>query len=197
MNTTVSVVGVDTAGKSLAEFSDVLEARIGLGLQAWGTVIQSQARRNIAEHHFTGLTERSTTVSAVTKEGPVSTVTVGVHGGLAPQARPLELGWRSSTGKQPPSDAIYRWLTGSSKGAAALSGGGVEVKRNKSGFITGSRSRRVSGSDESRARGLAFVIARKIGRRPGFKIGALHWLSNAMVETVERGRAAFLAKVRS
>ena len=189
----VVVVGKDKVEASLAAYAGPeMEARLGLGLQAWGQVVQGGARANLHSHHFTGRAEQSTTVSGPSVSGSTVAVTVGIHGGLAPEGRPLEFGWASSSGKQPPSEPIYQWLTGSSQGAAVLTSAGGSVSR-KGGFIAGARSGRTS--DESTARGLAFVIARNIGKKC-FALGALHWLSKASVETIEEGKTAFLRVVR-
>ena len=189
----VVIVGKDKVEASLAAYAGPeMEARLGLGLQAWGQVVQRGARANLHPHHFTGRAEQSTSVSGPTVSGSTVAVTVGIHGGLAPEGRPLEFGWKSDSGKQPPSEPIYQWLTGSSQGAAVLSSAGGSVNR-KGGFIVGSRSSRTS--DESTARGLAFVIARNIGKK-GYALGKLSWLSRAAVETIEAGKSAFLRAMK-
>jgi hypothetical protein len=192
----VVVVGKDKVEAAITGLAGPeMDARIGLGLKAWGQVIQTAARENLHGHHFTGRAEQSTTVSEPSTVGNTIGVTVGIHGGLAPEGRPLEFGWSSATGKQPPTAPIVEWLTGSSQGAAVLSAAtGAQVNRKK-GFIVGARAGRLAASDESKAQGLAFVIARNIGRR-GFSFGPLHWLSKAAAETVGQGKAALLRTVK-
>ena len=191
MEVSVVIVGQDKVMAALAALGGPeMDARIGSGLQAWGQVIQTAARRNLADHHFTGRAEQFTTVEGPVVSGSSIAVTIGIHGGLAPEGRPLEFGWASSSGKQPPSQPIYEWLTGSSAGRSVLTGFGASVNTTKAGFIPGSR--RVP--SESTARGLAFLIARSIGRR-GYSFGALHWLSKAASDTIEDGKAAFLRVV--
>lgn len=191
----MSVVVVDRAKVEAAISALVPETaeRLGVGLQAWGQTIQMAARRNLHPHHYTGRAERATTVSSVTDTGMSLSITVGIHGGLAPEGRPLEFGWSSTSGKQPPSQPIYEWLTGSGQGATVLTSFGGSVNTTKAGFIAGSRSGRTD--QESVARGLAFIIARSIGRK-GYSFGALHWLSKATVETIEQGKLALLRAVR-
>jgi hypothetical protein len=186
----VVIVGMDKVKATLAQWSGPeLDARMGTGLMAWGQVVQTQARQNLHSHHFHGTAEMATTVSSPVSSGTSTSVTVGIHGGLAPEGRPLEFGWASSSGKQPPSGPIYEWLTGSSQGAAALSS--IATVKTKGGFISGSKSNRLAASDESAARGLAFVIARSIGKR-GYSFGALNWLSKAAVSTITAGKDAFM-----
>ena len=195
MEVSVVIVGQDKVVAALSALGGPeMDARIGSGLQAWGQVIQTAARRNLADHHFTGRAEQFTTVEGPVVSGSTVGVTIGIHGGLAPEGRPLEYGWASSSGKQPPSQPIYEWLTGSSAGRSVLTGFGASVNTTKAGFIPGSRSARVSSSEESTARGLAFLIARSIGRR-GYSFAALHWLSKAASDTIEDGKAAFLRVV--
>ena len=190
----VVIVGADKVKAAIASLSGPeMDARVGRGLMAWGQVIQTAARRNLHGHHFTGRAEQSTSVSEPTVSGSTVGVTIGIHGGLAPEGRPLEFGWASSSGKQPPSQPIYEWLTGSSQGANVLTSFGGSVNRTGEGFIVGAKSGRTS--QESTARGLAFVIARNIGRR-GYSFGPLHWLSKAATETISEGRAAFLRVVQ-
>lgn len=162
-----------------AALRELTTTRAAAGLTAGAFAIQRRAKANLAPHHFHGRAEQQTTVGAPTFEPGLVTVGVGIHGGVAPEGRPLEFGWKSSGGKRPPSSAIEDWLTGSSQGAAILaSAAGVAIKRNSRGFITGAKARRVGADDRSKVKGLAFVIARNIGRR-GYSFGALHWLENA------------------
>ena len=193
----VVVVGKDKVEAAISSLAGPeMDARIGSGLVAWGQVIQRAARANLKTHHFTGRAEQSTSVSEPSMGSNTISVTVGIHGGLAPEGRPLEFGWASATGKQPPSEPIYQWLTGSSQGAAVLSAAtGAQVNRTSKGFIVGARAGRLAATDESKARGLAFVIARNIGKR-GFSFGPLHWLSKASAETIESGKAALLRTVK-
>ena len=193
MEVSVVIVGQDKVMAALAALGGPeMDARIGSGLQAWGQVIQTAARRNLADHHFTGRAEQFTTVEGPVVSGSSIAVTIGIHGGLAPEGRPLEYGWASSSGKQPPSQPIYEWLTGSSAGRSALIGFGASVNTTKAGFIPGSA--RLPASEESTARGLAFLIARSIGRK-GYSFGKLSWLSKAASDTIEDGKAAFLRVV--
>ncbi len=120
---------------TLEREAELLRRRARDGLPAAGAAVQAAARANLAEHRFRGTAEEATTVSPVRSEGDEDVVTVGVHDlGLAPHARALEFGWRSRTGRQPPSAPIAAW--------------GLER-----GIV-----------DEREAPGFGFVVARRIGR---------------------------------
>ena len=205
----VVVVGKDKVEAAISSLAGPeMDARIGSGLVAWGQVIQRAARANLKTHHFTGRAEQSTSVSAPSMGSNTISVTVGIHGGLAPEGRPLEFGWASATGKQPPSEPIAKWLVSSSAGMSILeSAGSSAVRRGQKVSTIGNvhllteggrltrRGTIASASQDSVAKGLAFVIARNIGKR-GFSFGPLHWLSKASAETIEQGKAAFLRTVK-
>lgn len=135
---------------------ELLVRRAEEGLAEAGEIIQEAARANLDPYAYNYTASDQTTVSKVSRIGETSEITVGVHDlGLAPHARALEFGWKSATGKQPPTEPIAEWL---------------EVKL---------------GVDPQKSPGIAFVIARRIGHgdatRPGggFSFGALHWLQRA------------------
>ena len=156
---TISVRFENTERVLHALTPDAYEAKAEQGLIDAAHAIERDAKANLHEHHFRGTTERNTTTSAIERDGDRSWVTVGVHGGQAPQARPLEFGWKSESGKMPPIQPIADWLV--SKGYAGPSKGTKATKTADAGV-----------------RGLAFVIARNIKRR-GFSFGPLHWLGRA------------------
>jgi hypothetical protein len=165
------------------------------GLLAGAHAVQRKAKENLAPHHYKGRAEQQTTVSAPLITPGSVTVTVGIHGGIAPEGRPLEYGWKSAGGKQPPTQAIADWLISSGRGASMLSSAGVELRRNKAGFITGAKARRVAPTDASKVKGLAFVIARNIKRR-GYSFGELHWLENALRDETPTVLAELLKATR-
>lgn len=138
---------------------EAYQSRAEHGLIDAAHAMERDAKANLKEHHFRGTTERNTTTSELQRNGDVSTVTVGIHGGMAPQGRPLELGWASQSGKMPPIQPIADWLV--SKGYAGPKSGNKATK-----------------TADSAVRGLAFVIARNIQRR-GFSFGPIHWLGRA------------------
>lgn len=178
---TIRILGKEAV---LARFDvairELTTTKAAAGLTRGGIAIQTRAKANLKPHHYHGRAEQQTTVSAPLITPTSVSVTVGIHGGVAPEGRPLEYGWKSGAGKRPPSSAIEDWLTGSSQGAAILaSATGVAVKRNSRGFIASGKSSRVAADDRSKVKGLAFVIARNIGKR-GFAFGELHWLESAV-----------------
>jgi hypothetical protein len=178
MFTVLNVAEVEAA---LAAAGSRILGQAAVGLEQAGVVVQTNARRNLADHHYTGRAERMTVVSPPLITPESISVTVGIHAGTAPEGRPLEYGWKSESGKQPPTEPILQWLQSSGKGAGLLASAGINVRRNKAGFITGSRAQRVAPNQAAKARSIAFLIARKIGRR-GYSFGKLGWLSGGLEE---------------
>ena len=174
--TQFTVLGLDEVlARMQAELGPLMEAKVARGLELGGIAVQGAARQNLSSHHYHGTAENQTTVSPpIIAAGSVE-VTVGIHGGLAPEGRPLEFGWASSSGKQPPTSAIAEWLT--SKPGLIPS---PNVTRNAQGFVR-RRGTVAAIASESAVRGMAFVIARNIKRR-GYSFGALHWLEQAMTD---------------
>jgi hypothetical protein len=174
------VVGLDSVlARMQAELGPLMTAKVARGLELGGIAIQGAARQNLASHHFEGTAENQTTVSPPLISGHSVAVTVGIHGGLAPEGRPLEFGWKSDSGKMPPVLPIAEWLVKK----------GIGQDRNAKGFVSygkGGKSARVAeagfgaafpGSTVS----MAFLIARKIQKR-GYSFAPLHWLERAMTD---------------
>ena len=182
MSIQIVIEGVAETRAAIVQTADVTLAKVGEGLVGWGHLIEYAGKANLAPHHWHGTAEQSTVTVGPVIEGDQVVVSVGLHGGMAPEGRPLEYGWKSESGKQPPISAIAEWLT--SKPGLIPS---PNVTRNSSGFIR-RRGTIAAISQEAAVRSLAFVIARNIGRR-GYSFGALHWLRDAMVETREEGLA--------
>ena len=170
------VVGLDNVQRNLAlQLGPLMLEKVAAGLERGGFAVQAAARANLAPHHYHGTAEQQTTVSPPLITAGNVTVTVGIHGGLAPEGRPLEFGWASAAGKQPPTKAIAEWLT--SKPGLIPS---ANVSRNARGFVR--RKGTIAAiASESAVRGMAFVIARNIKRR-GYSFGSLHWLDGALDE---------------
>ena len=138
---------------------EAYQSRAEHGLIDAAHAMERDAKANLKEHHFRGQTERNTTTSDIDRQGDRSVVTIGIHGGMAPQGRPLEFGWKSESGKMPPIQPIADWLV--SKGIAGPAKGTKATK-----------------TADSAVRGFAFVIARNIQRR-GYSFPPLHWLGRA------------------
>lgn len=173
-----TVLGLDEVlARMQAELGPLMTAKVARGLELGGIAIQGAARQNLSEHHFHGTAENQTTVSPPLITGTSVAVTVGIHGGLAPEGRPLEFGWKSDSGKMPPVLPIAEWLVEK----------GIGQERNAKGFISygkGGKSARVKEAAFGAAFpgatvSMAFLIARKIQKR-GFSFGPLHWLERAM-----------------
>lgn len=164
----IIIVGLPEA---LAEFDPHrFVAGLRTGMQAVGEAVATEARLIVKPHHFHGTFEQQ--IHAVTTGDSLATVvtSVGVNPELVPEARPLSFGWKSSGGKQPPTEAIAAWLA--SKPELVNAAGSNAVGRNASGFITRKGSI-AEVSQDSKIRGLAFVIARKIGQR-GYSFAPLN-----------------------
>ncbi|HLA65024.1 MAG TPA: hypothetical protein VK600_00415 [Candidatus Saccharimonadales bacterium] len=175
----VVIVGIPKAMRDL----DPARMAVGLrtGFQAVGDqLVAPAARRIVRPHHWHGRFEQQIHTT-VTGSGLNVAAHVGVSSAMVPEARPLTFGWKSGSGRQPPTDAIMAWLTGSGKGAQLLAQGGVGVRRNSGGFITGSRASRVGSGDQAAVRSIAFLIARKIGKS-GYSFEPLHTFTKALAE---------------
>ena len=169
----VQVIGLEKLQAALDPAVWAERARAGL-LRAGQVAIEPRARVNVeAEHHYHGTLAQNLHTELM-GEGMASEAHVGISTGLVPEGRPLEFGWRSASGKQPPIDAIARWLT--SKPEIA---GSPLVTRNKAGFIH-RKGTIAEISQDAQIRSRAFLIARAIGRR-GFSFGRLAWLHDAAV----------------
>lgn len=149
------------------------EQGLRVGLSKAGNRVALEARQIIHPHHFTGHYEQEIHTE-ITGSGFNLTAIVGVSKAQVPEAAPLSYGWRSTSGRQPPTDAIARWIA---RKPSVGSGVSSNILTNSSGF------RRTNGtissvSSESAVRGLAFVIARKIGRK-GYSFAPLNVWENA------------------
>lgn len=154
----VTVSGVRPTIVALTAEVQSRSARATAALVAGGNLIKGKAQANIAPYRYAGRLSAATTVQVHVKSQTFVSVTVGVHGRtFAPEGRTFEVGWRSSWGYQPPTDALTPWVM-----ARGLASGEKEAKR------------------------VAFVVARAMGargrRRPkagGYSFGQRHWLTDA------------------
>lgn len=176
----VVVVGLPKAMAALSPEQIGQKLVVGFGLA--GQALASAGRTIIRPHHYTGRYEQQIHVETTGATPATIQTFVGVSAGLVPEARPLDLGWRSASGKQPPVAAIAEWIA--HKPELAQAAGSSSVSRSSSGFVrrTGTIAT-VSG--EAAIRSMAFVIARKIGQR-GYSFGALHTWTEAIAAV--RGR---------
>ncbi|HTR71861.1 MAG TPA: hypothetical protein VMH41_16750 [Mycobacteriales bacterium] len=173
----VEIVGLEKLLGVLDPATWAAGASAGL-LKAGQTAIESRARANVEdEHHFTGNLAQNLHTE-VQGSGLDLEAHVGVSTGLVPEGRPLEFGWPAGSGKQPPTDAIARWLA--SKPEIA---GSPLVTRSSAGFIR-RKGTIAQISQDAAIRSRAFLIARAIGQR-GYSFGALHWLSQAGADGAE------------
>ena len=155
---------------------EAYQSRAEHGLIDAAHAMERDAKANLKEHHFRGQTERNTTTSDIERNGDVSSVTVGIHGGMAPQGRPLEFGWKSESGKMPPIQPIADWIVSkgigqkrNAKGGVNYGKGGKAARVNEAAFGAAYPGATVS---------FAFLIARKIQKR-GYSFPPLHWLGRA------------------
>lgn len=156
----VAVAGIDVIMTGLRETITALTVEVAAvttrataGLEAGARIIQAKARENISGHRYEGRVEAKTTVGRPIVYPPALVdVTVGVHGrDFAPEGKTFEFGWRSKKGLQPPVAPLAEWVM-----------------------------RRGITTNEQAARGIAFAIARKMGRS-GYSFGEDHWLDDAAI----------------
>ena len=135
------------------------------GFEWAGLIVEAEAKSIVQPHHFTGRFERG--IHHHTYGDTLGTLhtKIGVRVTTAPEARPLTYGWESRGGRMPNIDAIATWV---SKKMGERFSSGVHVSAR--GFRYFSRKASVV-SQESRVKGIAFVIARQI-RRIGFTFGS-------------------------
>lgn len=164
------MIGIKVTGANEARAAlDPLRVGAGVrsGLIQGAGLIERTAKGVVATHHWHGTAERSIH-QRVSGSGINSEVMIGSNTGRAPHFRSLAYGWPGGKGKQPPTDAIAKWLTSKPEIVGSFT---QNVKRNSAGFV--SRRGSVSSISKERAvRGLAFVIARKIGKS-GFSFDPL------------------------
>lgn len=172
----VTVVGLDRTIARLDPKRWDAAARTGL-LRAGQVAIEARARTNIKPHTYTGNLAHNLHTD-VRGSGLNLEAHIGISNSVAPEGTALEFGRRAG-GKQPPIDAIARWLTSKPELLADIAGssGKALVGRNGAGHIV-RRGTISSISADARVRSRAFLIARAIGRR-GFSFGKLEWLKNA------------------
>lgn len=113
--------------------------------------VQARAKQNVRKHRYDGRLENAITVRVSSKSNKnFVRVTVGIHGRtFAPEGATLERGWKSEKNLQPPSEPLAEW-----------------AKRR--GLAT-----------EANMAAVGFLIARAMGRRPGYSFGARPWLAPA------------------
>lgn len=124
----INIEGLPEVMTSLALHDAEAIARTEAALHAGGDIVAAAAKANLSGHRWSGRLESKIEVR---ERGPLTVVVRSA----TPGGRPLEVGWSSTTGKQPPSgprSRLVKWL--GSKGVAE-------------------------------PRSVAFVVARSIGRR--------------------------------
>lgn len=194
----VEVIGADRVFDSLdtrrrwAAFPRAL-------LQA-GMAVQAEMQRAAKPHHDTGRLERGIHV-AQQGAGLEAEVRVGISSAAVPEGRPLAFGWASKAGRQPPTEAIAAWLL--RKGTiSAMQGPGLlrvpsaNLRLTARGRLAARRGHTMGAIAQERAvRGLAFVIARSIGRR-GYSFGSHDWFHMGIHAARPRVRTIINAALR-
>lgn len=173
----VEVIGAE---RVMAALDPARWSGFGRALLRGGLAVAAEMQRAAKPHHDLGNLERNIHAEGPTGSGLNVEVRVGISTAAAPEGRPLAFGWKSSTGKQPPTEAIAAWLL--RKGTVpTMSGPGLlrvpspNVELTATGATRAARGHtRASISAEAAVRGMAFVIARKIGRR-GYSFGSHNW----------------------
>lgn len=118
--------------------------------------IQAQARQNVRPYRYTGrlhgaIQVRASPKNDLSKGFGLIRVTVGIHSRtFAPEGATFERGWFSQGGKTPPSEPFAMWA----------------------------QKRRIAKNPKDAAK-IGFLIARKMGERPGYTFGTRPWLGRA------------------
>ena len=169
---TVEVVG-------LQHVIDGLDpARMGAGLKLGmlraGQDIQREMRAKAAPHHFRGTLEQQIHVEQSGTGLHVET-RVGITTAKAPEGRPLQFGWKSTGGKQPPTDALVPWVL-EHMGGDLQNAKGQSLRYRTTDKNGKWRARnRAGAAQDAQVRSIAFLIARRIGRK-GYSFGSTDWL---------------------
>jgi hypothetical protein len=161
----IEVIGL---GRAKALFDGGrLERRWAQGALRVGQDIAGDMKAAARPHHMSGRLEQQIHAEPF-GTGMGMEVHVGISVGLAPEGRPIAFGWKSQSGKQPPSQAIADWIV--RKGGL---GATTNVTRTPAGFQR-YRGTKAQISQESAVRSLAFLIARKI-KAKGYSFGHDDW----------------------
>jgi hypothetical protein len=199
MGEVVEVIGME---RVLADLNPARFAQFPHALKRGGLAIQAEMQQVARTHHDLGNLERQIHVEGPTGSGLDAQVRVGISTKAAPEGRPLAFGWASASGKQPPVEAIARWLTRHPEAAA-----GAKSSLNRTGsdlvFRTSSGKVGRHGSigfitSEASIRTRAFLIARAIGRRGySFGRGKEHQRADWFHEGIKAGRPKLEAIIRA
>jgi len=190
MSDTIEVIGL---ARATALFDSARVGRqFGTGLYRAGQEVAGAMARSAKAHHDTGRLEQQIHAQPF-GEGFATEVHVGISTGLAPEGRPLAFGWKSTSGKQPPTQAIAEWLSRHPGAASGLTNraGKALVFRTAAGFVR-RRGTVAEVTGESALRSRAFLIARAIGRR-GYSFGRHDWFHIG----IDEARPKLAAIVRS
>jgi len=131
-----------------------LDARMTGALTGMANVaakISRRAKANAAFHHYSGRLEKNIEWWESFRSPTYVRYSVGIRGRkFVPEGKTFEVGWRSKKGLQPPTAPLAEWAL--AKGFA---------------------------STPAEARSIGYMIAKKIGERPGYEFGEFHWLRDA------------------
>lgn len=186
----VIVVGLPAA---LREFDPARFAEgLRTGMNTLGEEVATGARNLIEPHHWHGRFQQQIHVETTGDSLSNIVTNVGVNSALVPEARPISFGWKSTGGKQPPTEAIAAWLA--SKPELVNSAGSDAVTRNSSGFIR-RRGTIAEVSQDSKVKSLAFLIARKIGRE-GYSFEPVQPFHRAWDAVAYRASSVIMAAIR-
>lgn len=186
----IVVVGLPAALREFdpARFSQGLR----VGMDALGEAVATDARVLLEPHHWHGRFQQQIHVETTGTALADIVTNVGVNAALVPEARPISFGWKSGSGKQPPTSAIAAWLA--SKPELVNAAGSDAVGRNASGFIT-RKGTIAEVSGDSKIRSLAFLIARKI-KREGYSFEPVRPFQRAWDMVAYRASDIIMAAIR-
>jgi hypothetical protein len=121
------------------------------GLANVAAKIQRRAKANASFHHYHGRLEDNIEWWQSFRSPTYVRYSVGIRGGkFVPEGKTFEVGWRSKKNLQPPTAPLAEWAL--AKGLA---------------------------DTPAKARSIGFLIAKRIGEKPGYSFGEFHWLKDA------------------
>ena len=145
-----------------------LDARMTGALTGMANVaakISRRAKANAAFHHYSGRLEKNIEWWESFRSPTYVRYSVGIRGRkFVPEGKTFEVGWRSKKGLRPPTAPLAEWAL--AKGFA---------------------------STPNEARRVGYMIAKKIGERPGYEFGEFHWLKDAFDAEMPSAMATAMA----
>ena len=165
----LTISGMGTTVQNLYIWQAAFNIQATQALRRGAGVIRAEARRNISRggkkgHRWTGDLEKDIRVGAVRRLPYMISIRVGIgHFAQYPVGHSFEYGWHGRRKRQPPTAPIQIWV------------------QSKLGI-----------ADDKKAKRVAFLIARKIGKS-GYSFGEDHFIRDAAATGVPAATAIIVA----